>query len=304
MRNKILIVIILVLSYFAVQIKPSEVIEKKEETNQKENITVRVLNSKTEELATMDLEDYIVGVVAAEMPASFSLEALKAQAVASRTFALYKIKSSKNDYDVVTDVSDQAYITMDEMHEKWQNDFFQYYPKVREAVEETKNKILTFNGEVICAFYFAMSNGYTEETALVFGDTQDYLKSVESPWEKDLKNFEVTITLSQEEFCQKLDISCEKINISDIDYSKTGRVNSLKINNKTFKGAVVRSLLGLRSTDFSIDVSDDITITTRGYGHGVGMSQYGANEMAKLGKNYEEILNYYYQDVKLQEINA
>lgn len=300
MQNKILIIVIVILSCFAVKVcfKNKEI---KEEDISKE---VTLLNQETQKKETLDLEDYIVGVVAAEMPASFAMEALKAQAIAARSYALYKIKTTTKDYDLVTDVTNQSYITKDEMQEKWQDSFNKYYEKVKQAVDETKNKVLVYDGNVICAFYFAMSNGYTEDSALVFGETKDYITSVASTWDESQKNFEVTKEFSKDEFCNKLKINCTEIKITDIQKSATGRVNTLKINNVEFKGTKVRSLLGLRSTDFNIDVKDKVYITTRGYGHGVGMSQYGANSMAKLGKNYEEILKYYYKDITIQEINV
>ena len=303
MRNKILIAIIIVLSYFAVKVSIKEEVplEKKEEVKE---IEVTILDSKTSQKENLNLEDYIVGVVAAEMPASFSMEALKAQAVAARSYAMYKINTSKKDYDLVTDVTNQAYIDKDKMQEKWQDNFNTYYEKIKTAVAETKNQVLTYDDEVICAFYFAMSNGYTEDSALVFGEAKDYIASVDSSWDKNLKNYEVTTTISKNDFCEKLNINCNNIVISDIKYSNTGRINSLKINNQEFLGTKVRTLLNLRSTDFQIDIGEDIKITTKGYGHGVGMSQYGANELAKLGKNYDEILKYYYKDVAISQINV
>ena len=304
MRNKILIAIIMVLSYFAVKVSIKEEIvplEKKEEVKE---IEVTILDSETSQKENLNLEDYIVGVVAAEMPASFSMEALKAQAVAARSYAMYKITTSKKDYDLVTDVTNQSYIDKKKMQEKWQDSFNTYYEKIKTAVEETKNQVLTYDDEVICAFYFAMSNGYTEDSALVFGEAKDYIASVDSSWDKNLKNYEVTTTMSKNDFCEKLNINCDNIVISDIKYSNTGRINSLKINNQEFLGTKVRTLLNLRSTDFKIEIGEDIKITTKGYGHGVGMSQYGANELAKLGKQYDEILKYYYKDVAISQINV
>ncbi len=301
MQNKILIIVIIVLSCFAVKVsvKKESVVEE-----EKKDVEVTLLDQETNEKSNLELENYIIGVVAAEMPASFAMEALKAQAIAARSYAVYKINTSNKDYDLVADVSNQSFITEEEMRAKWQDGFDKYYNKVKEAVLDTKGQVMVNNGSVICAFYFAMSNGYTEDSALVFGQARDYITSVDSSWDKSLKNFEVTTSLTKEEFCQKLNISCDNIVISDIQKSSTGRINSLKINNQEFKGTKLRSLLGLRSTDFTIEISDKVNITTKGYGHGVGMSQYGANEMAKLGKNYEDILNYYYKNITIQEINV
>ena len=238
------------------------------------------------------------------MPASFENEALKAQAIAARTYATYKINNSNGNYDVVTDVSNQKYITTDEMKVKWQTEFDKYYNKIKEAVLSTKGMIMTYNDEVIEAFYFAMSNGYTEDASLVFNENLDYLESVESKYDNNnLNNFEVTTKFSKDEICNKLKITCENLSFSNIERSNTNRVNYITINEKKIKGTEFRSKIGLRSTDFDIKIdNNDVYITTRGYGHGVGMSQYGANGMAKEGKNYEEILKYYYKNIEITNL--
>lgn len=313
MKNKILCGIIVVLSVVLIG-----VVSFRKETNfsleekiQEEQIieplkleeTIKVYDPDSQEIKEMKLEDYIIGVVAAEMPASFELEALKAQAVASRSFAMYKKEHQKEDYDVVKGVSDQAFNTEEEMKKKWQDNFSENYNKVVMAVTETKSEILTFQDQVIEAFYFAMSNGYTEKSELVFQQELPYITSVESSWDNEaLNNYEVTKTFTKDEFCNLLNISCEQIIITEINRTDSGRVYNLKINDIPFKGTQLRQLLTLRSTDFDIDVEEDIKITTRGSGHGVGMSQYGANGMAKEGASYQEILKYFYQNVEISKI--
>ena len=301
MQNKYLIIIIVVLSIIAIVSSPN-----KEETayfnDDLVNVTVKDVDSNEE--TNLDLEEYVVGVVAGEMPASFEIEALKAQAIAARSYALSKIETSTESYDLVTDITNQVYITTEDMQEKWGEDYDFYYDKIKYAVAATKNLVMEYEGDVISAYYFAMSNGATEDVSLVFGESRDYLKSVDSSWDESVKNFSVTTTFTKEEFCSKLSIDCSNITIGAIDRSSTNRVNTIVINDKEFKGTTLRTLLGLRSTDFTIDISDDIKITTKGYGHGVGMSQYGANEMAKNGANYEEILNHYYKDIDIVEINV
>jgi stage II sporulation protein D len=191
------------------------------------------------------------------------------------------------------------------MQDKWGNSYEKYYEKIKKAVESTEGLVMKYNDEVISAYYFAMSNGQTENVEAVFSDAKDYLKSVDSSWDKSVKNFEVTTTFTKTEFCQKLDITCDNIKIENISRSSTNHVDNLLVNNKSFTGVEFRHLLNLRSTDFTIDISDKtITITTKGYGHGVGMSQYGANEMAKLGKTYDEILKYYYQNIEITKISV
>lgn len=301
MTNKLLIAVVVVLSIVLVL---ELNVNKKDVKLDNENKTIDIKNSETGEVETKDLENYVIGVVAAEMPASFSYEALKAQAIASRTYAYYKMKNSNNDYDVIADVSNQAYIDETAMKDKWQEDFSLYYEKIKKAVNDTKNEIMTYDNEVIESFYFAMSNGYTEDVVNVFNEDLPYLESVESKWDNNnLNNYEVNTQLSTEEFCKKLNITCNPLLINSQIYDDTGRTKEITINSTKFLGTDFRQLLGLRSADFEITVNDDvINIKTEGYGHGVGMSQYGANGMAKEGYNCYEILKYYYQGIEINKI--
>ena len=295
MKNKYLLMVVFVLSIIAVLSSQNN---KTTFLNDQEDISL--LNPEDNTIAKMNLEDYVVGVVAAEMPALFQEEALKAQAVAARAYALYKMQHTQENYDVIADISNQAYLTKEEMQDKWQQDYDKYYAKIKKAVEDTNSQVMTYNDQVIIAYYFAMSNGKTEDASIVFGEKEDYLESVDSFWDKNVDNFVVTNTIAKEEFCTQLNLDCTNIRIGEITRSNTNRVNKIVINDEEFKGTTIRSKLNLRSTDFDIEVTDKgINITTRGYGHGVGMSQYGANEMAKLGFTYEEILKYYYKNVNL-----
>lgn len=301
MQNKILLIITFVLCIIFVVVPKSS---SKSTTffSNKNNITIK--DPDTNKINTIDLEEYVIGVVAAEMPASFNSEALKAQAIASRTYAAYKIKTSKKEYDVVTDVTDQSYITVDKMKVKWKEDFDKYYSKISAAVNDTKGKVLYYDGDIIEAYYFSMSNGFTEDSSLVFSQERDYLQSVKSIYDnEELKNFEVSKTLSKNEICQRLEVDCTKLVFSNVERSNTNRVNYITVNGQKLKGTTFRARLNLRSTDFTItELDDNIIITTKGYGHGVGMSQYGANGMAKDGYNYEEILKYYYKNTKISSI--
>lgn len=302
MKNKLLLMVVVVLSVILLGI----VVNKKEQKieHKKEENLINVKNNDTEEVEQNDLEEYVLGVVAAEMPASFSYEALKAQAIAARTYAVYKMKNTKEEYDVIADVSNQAYITEEQMKEKWQQEFSTYYEKIKKAVKETEKEIMYYNGEVIESFYFAMSNGKTENVSAVFGESLPYLISVESKWDNEtIKNYEVNTQLSTAEFCNKLNISCNSIVINNQIYDDTGRTKEITINEKQFSGTDVRKLLGLRSTDFTIEINGEIiNIKTKGYGHGVGMSQYGANGMAKEGYDCYEILKYYYKDIEIKKM--
>ena len=300
MKNGILLVVVGVLSITLIN-QPKSIKLNKTNNEQK---TIDVKDSMTGSIENKELEEYVVGVVAAEMPASFDVEALKAQAIASRTYAYYKMTHTDKEYDVISDISDQAYITVDQMEEKWGSDFEEYYKKVTKAVENTKNEIMTYDGEVIKSFYFSMSNGYTEDVLPVFGEDYPYLKSVRSKWDNSsLNKYEVTTDFTKEDFCNKLYINCDSINIQNQTYDDTGRTSTIVVNSKTFKGTEFRKLLNIRSTDFKINVTDNgVSITTKGYGHGVGMSQYGANGMASEGYDCYAILNYYYQGIQFSKI--
>lgn len=297
--NRILLGITIVLSVVAIFIgSDKEVTTFFNEPTQK----IKVLDDD-QTITNLKLEEYIIGVVAAEMPASFNTEALKAQAIASRTYAMYKINKNNLDYDVVSNISDQSYITIDEMKNKWQDEYEKYYNIVKNAVMSTEGMVMKYKGKIIESYYFAMSNGYTEEASLVFSESKEYLVSVPSEYDNEtLNNFKKTVSFSKDDFCNKLGIECSEIKIDSIERSVTHRINTITINQKSFKGTEVRKLLGLRSTDFEIMINDTIDITTYGYGHGVGMSQYGANGMAHEGKNYEEILKHYYKDIEICKI--
>lgn len=262
--------------------------------------TIKV--KKDNNINSLKLEEYIIGVVAAEMPASFNIEALKAQAIAARTYAVYKM-GQNNDYDIIASVSNQGYITKEEMRSIWKDNYDLYYTKIYKAVTDTKDLVMKYNNQVIESYYFAMSNGYTEKSSLVFNQDRDYLDSVKVEYDNSsLNNFEKTITFTKEEFCAKLNLPNQNIVINNIDRSSTNRVKTITINNICFKGTEIRKLLNLRSTDFNINISNNIIITTRGYGHGVGMSQYGANGMANSGYTYEDILHYYYKNIQIDKI--
>ena len=310
MKNKILLFVVILLSAVLVFIdkeaKKNNYVVPLPIEEGTSPITIKLLNEANGNIMEINLEDYVVGVVSAEMPASFNLEALKAQAVAARTYALYKKQTRNLNYDVIIGTKDQAYQNNKELLTKWGLDFFKYFLKVREAVKDTQSEVITYNGELINAFYFSMSNGYTENCELVFVADLPYLNSVPSKWDNEsLQNYQYTKTMSQEEFCEKLNITCHSLIINNEIRSGANRVLTIDINGTTWKGTTIRSLLGLRSTDFQIDIKEnEINITTKGYGHGVGMSQYGANGMANSGYSYQDILKYYYQNTEIVKINV
>ncbi len=288
----------------------------KTETNKKETNTVKKENTETKQeefkenktyvtiyrkkgtVEQIELEEYLVGVVAAEMPASFNSEALKAQAVLARTYALKKISKGEKLTDTV---STQAYIDKNEMQNKWGNEYSKYYNKIVSAVNSTKGQVVKYNGNYIEALYHSTSNGKTENAKEVWEQDIPYLKSVDSSWDKKTTSY---LKIENKEFntlMKVLGINFDKnTNIEILSRDESGRVSEVKVADKTYTGVEFRTLLNLRSADFDISVTDNgVEIITRGYGHGVGMSQYGANEMAKLGYNYKNIINHYYTNVKI-----
>ena len=249
----------------------------------------------------MDMDEYLTGVVLAEMPASFETEALKAQSVVARTYTLRASQAGVKhmDADVCTDhTCCQAYIAPETYSGGEEN-----LEKVRSAVLATSGQVLTYNGELIEATYFSCSGGSTEDAVAVWGTDYPYLRATESPGEENAAHYTDTVTFSAEEFSQKLGQSLSGDPASWFGfttYTAGGGVNSIRIGGRDYKGTEVRTLLGLRSTAFSIRAAgDSVTITTKGYGHRVGLSQYGADAMALDGKTYTQILAHYYQGTVL-----
>ena len=271
--------------------------ETKKENIKKNEITVTVYRSNGK-IINLELEEYVLGVVGAEMPASFNIEALKAQAILARTYALKSIKNGKKLTDTV---STQAYKDNSELQKLWKNDYTKYYEKIKKAVNETKGKVILYNNEYIDAVYHSTSNGKTENSKNVWKNSLPYLVSVDSSWDKNVKSYKKETIFEINEFCNILKLDVEEPITYEIIHNETGRVRQITINNKTFSGTEFRNLLKLRSTDFEIEINDEkIKVTTYGYGHGVGMSQYGANEMAKQGYSYIQILKHYYTGVVIK----
>lgn len=268
-----------------------------------ENTFVRVKRDKYNRIDIVPLEEYVVGVVAGEMPVSFDIEALKAQALAARTYVLKKMEQNiDNDYDVIDTIANQVYLDNEMLKNSWKDNYIENINKIRKAVSSTRGEYITYNGEVITAFFFSTSVGKTENSEDVFISALPYLRSVDSSWEEGVSPvFKEENRFTKTDFCERLSITCEgKINYDILKTTSTGRIKEIKINNKTFTGSQVVNYLDIRSSYFSIEeVNDTIYVTTKGYGHGVGMSQYGALAMAKKGYTYDEIIKYYYQGVEI-----
>lgn len=249
-------------------------------------------------IINLNMTDYLIGVVSSEMPASFNLEALKAQSVLARTYALKAKQTGKKLTDTV---STQSYIDIDQMKNKWRNSFNTYYNKIKNAVENTNGEYLSYNGNYIEALYHSTNNGKTESSLDVFGNYYPYLISVSSEYDKNASSYLRTINTPLDTISNKLGLNLNNDSvISILSYTDGGNIKEININGNNFSGKKVRELLGLRSADFDISISDNnANITTRGYGHGVGMSQYGANGMANAGYSYKDILSHYYPGTTL-----
>lgn len=271
-------------------------------TSYKSNTTSQMINLKLSsgQIINISLEDYVIGVVGSEMPAEFHSEALKAQAVAARTYALKRISSG---HTLTATNADQVYKTNNELKALWGNSYNTYYEKVKNAVKSTAGEYMTYNGQYIDALYFSTSNGSTEDSSFVWGNSLPYLKPVDSHWDVGVRGFEETKTIPMSTISQKLGVNLTSVSQIKINSKTTsGRVNSITICNKNFTGVQIRTLLGLRSTDFSCSQSgNSIVFTTKGFGHGVGMSQYGANGMAKEGYSYDKILKHYFTGINISK---
>lgn len=270
----------------------------KAETEPPDQITIRV-QAEDGTVIPMELEAYLVGVVSAEMPAAFETEALKAQAVVARTYTLRRVGSNSKhpDADICMNPECcQGYKAEQEYAET---------QRIREAVASTAGLVLTYNGELIEATYFSSSGGRTEDALAVWGSDIPYLRATDSPEEDYADRYLETVTVTGEEFASALGISPEGPCsgwLGEVTYTNGGGIDTMVIADQVFRGTELRKLLGLRSTAFLMTaVGDHITITTRGYGHRVGMSQYGAEAMAVDGATFQEILSHYYQGTTLAE---
>ncbi len=273
------------------------------------NVKLKTDNS----VMTLSMYDYLVGVVAAEMPASFYEDALKAQAVAARTYTYYKMLKGSNhsDADVCDDCNCcKAYLSYDELREKWGEKYDYYIGIISKAVADTDGLCVTYENEPILAAFHSSSSGYTENSESVWHSPLPYLVSVESPESgTSVPNYFSEVIVSFEEFKSTVkrnypravfDTEQERW-ISDAEYSDSGRIIKVRIGGVEVTGTELRGLFELRSTAVQWFVeSEYIRFEVIGYGHGVGMSQYGANEFARNGADFFDILNYYYRGTSVK----
>ena len=279
--------------------------------------TIKLLHHETGEVEEVNIDDYLYHVVSAEMPVDYEMEALKAQAVVARTYTIYKINNKKHDNADICDDSNccQAWVSKDVRFSRWEeNKREENWKKIQDCVNSTKGLIITYNNEPINAFFHANSGGKTEIPVNVWGGTGlPYLQIVETAGEEGYQQYNSEVELSNEDIFNKLkekyeDIQIDFNNNEDIkilEYTDSERVKTVKFGNHEIAGTEARTIFGLRSTNFEIQKSDGkIKFVVKGYGHGVGMSQTGADSMAKQGNTYDEIIKHFYVGVEIKDINT
>lgn len=284
----------------------------------KEYGEINLLHKETNKIEKIKLDEYLYGVVSAEMPASYNIEALKAQAVVARTYTIYKAVNSKGKHGSGADICDsstccQAQISKEDRLKRWNdNNKEAYWNKIVNAVNSTQGQIITYDGKPINAFFHANSAGATEAPVDVWGGTgYPYLKTVTTSGEDAYSGYSSKLEVSKKDFESKIK---EKHSDFKIDFSKKdcieikeytdgNRVKTLKVGNLELSGVEIRTIFSLRSANFKVELAEDkVKFEVVGYGHGVGMSQTGADSLAKEGKNYENIIHHFYTDVKIENI--
>ena len=282
------------------------------------NPFLAVYQAGSKRVTELRMEEYLVGVVAAEMPASYAIEALKAQAVAARTYSYEKMTGSacgRGGAKVCTDSGHcQAYADEAERERNWGGDFARNEARIRQAVYETRGQIMAYEGKPIAAFFHSTSGGMTEDVEHVYGRALPYLRAVVSEGEENAPRYTATAIISAREFVKiitaengraRLDRENLAPAIGEPVRFDSGRVDTVAIGGVIITGRRMRQLFSLNSTNFKITVDDakgHVTFTTRGYGHGVGMSQVGAHAMAVEGDDYTKILLHYYTGVQISTI--
>ena len=294
--------------------------EQKEETPEYEYTkyaTIKLLHKNTGEVEEVPQDDYLLNVVSAEMPADFEPEALKAQAIVARTYTIYKAQNKKHEKADICDDSTccQAWISKEERLAKWEESKRETnWQKIVDCVNQTKGKIIVYGNQPINAFFHSNSGGTTEIPVNVWGGGDyPYLQAVQTAGEEGYSQYNSEVVLTKNELIEKLKTKYEDIAINFEDnedlkiteYTESGRVKTVKFGNHNISGVEARSLLGLKSTNFEIiKENDNIKFSVKGYGHGVGMSQTGADAMAKQGSNYEDIIKHFYVGVDIVDVNS
>ncbi|WP_349408805.1 stage II sporulation protein D [Pseudalkalibacillus sp. SCS-8] len=276
------------------------------------DVDVSVYKTESKTIETLPLEDYVKGVVAAEMPANFEMEALKAQALTARTYIIKMLLNPADmnlpeGADITDSILHQVYASDEQLKQIWGKHYESKMKKIAQAVKETEGKIITYDGKPIEASFFSTSNGKTQNSEDYWPSSIPYLRSVESPWDKDSPKYFYQQAFSVDEVESRLNITLKEDGEVGKVISRTSGnyIDIIEIDGKKLKGKDIRVSLGLKSSDFTIlKKNDQVIIQTRGYGHGVGMSQYGANGMAQEGNSYKDIIAHYYNGVKITDTKA
>lgn len=288
-------------------------------TKKESSESYKVLDITTGKIEDISAFDYIVGAVCAEMPATFEKEALKAQAVAAHTYAERQKEKAETSPDPELggayfsnhSAKYQAYFTENQVKQYYGDNYEQYIKKVREAVSEVENEIIVYKDEPIIAAFHSMSAGKTESAENVWGSGVDYLVPVDSEDDVSAPKYLEEYEFTEDEMRRRLENAFEGIKLGDepekwfseAELSDSKTVLKIKVGDKTVTGQEIRAALSLRSAAFEISYDKEFKITTKGYGHAVGMSQYGANSMAEKGKDYKEILEHYYPGTDILELS-
>lgn len=306
---------------YVIEEQPVKIEIKTEETNQEEidygvkYKTINLLHTSDNTVENIELEEYIVNVVAAEMPVDYEMEALKAQSTVARTYTLYQMSNSKKHENA--DICDnsaccQAWISKEKRFERWTENQEENWNKLREAVYSTAGDVIMYEGKPIDAFFHSNSGGKTEIPVNVWGGTNfPYLQVVETSGEDNYSQFSSSKEYTKEELENKMkekyndfEINWNEENcISILEYNESSRIKTIKIGNKNISGVEARTIFELRSSNFKVTIEGEkVKFDVVGYGHGVGLSQTGSNTLAKEGKSYQEIINHYYKNIEIKNI--
>ncbi len=299
--SKGILVVLIIVLVFMLWVHSGEdyLFWKENENYQSEKIQkVHVTRADGKDLY-LDIESYLEGVISSEMSPAFEMEALKAQCVAARTFVVQR------GYEVDDTTNTQVYRDNKQLKDIWKDNYDVYHKKIQQAVQETTGEILTYQGKPISALFFSSSCGKTANAQEYWGNKVPYLVSVDSSWDKQSEEYEKSITMSKQEFSTALGFQNTVHEIEEPIRYDSGYVKEIRIDRIVFTGREVREKLNLRSSCFTIKESkDNVVITTKGYGHGVGMSQIGAQAMAEKGKSYKQILSHYYPKTKIEKLGV
>lgn len=316
----LIFVIMLIIPTLSLNIIEKNNVKKSEPKLNEETYAITVYDVNKKENFSIEMEEYLKGVIAAEMPAEFEIEALKAQAVTARTYLLHHLKKYENGHPdhpqaaICTGIHCQVWHSQETLKSIHPNDWFEkYWDKIEDSVNSTKGEVLVYDAKIIEPLFHSTSGGKTENSEDVFQSAVPYLRSVDSPYELEAPKLHGSVNISIDDFITKLNDAYGKLsltanNLKDKiilnDISEGGKVKTVKIDSIVVSGRDIRTLFNLNSTNFKfVQSGNEIEILTTGYGHGVGMSQWGANGMAENGSNYIEILKHYYTGIEIMNIS-